>query len=114
YSGSSPNPTRIIARAPLETERRICSAGSAGMPCCCRSWFRQRMKSGAVSIRVPSRSKSTAAGVCSVFTGIPGMHQVIDVDIPPKLVHLGDGVVSHAGEFADFQPGMAKMVGHLR
>src|SRR5690554_5922119 len=113
-SGSSPKPTRIMALAPLDTEGRICSAASGSRLWSWRSWFRQRMKSGAVSIRVPSRSNSTAEGFWSVFTNIPRVHQVVDVDITAQLVAFGDGVVGHTGKLAHVQPGVAQVVGHFR
>src|SRR5690554_4526199 len=103
-----------MALAPLDTEGRICSAASGSRLWSWRSWFRQRMKSGAVSIRVPSRSNSTAEGFWSVFTNIPRVHQVVYVDITAQLVAFGDGVVGHTGKLAHVQPGVAQVVGHFR
>src|SRR5690554_7568277 len=103
-----------MARAPLDTEGRICSAASGSRLWSWRNWFRQRMKSGAVSIRVPSRSNSTAEGFWSVFTNIPRVHQVVDVYITAEFVAFGDGVIGHAGKLAHVQPGVAQIVRHFR
>jgi len=57
--GAVQNASLTMALPPSETEGLIDSMGRVGFPCSCSTWFRAAAKSGAVSARVPSRSKKT-------------------------------------------------------
>ncbi len=55
------NPRSIKARAPRPTITRACASGSVGSRCSPSIVFSEPTRSGAVSTRVPSRSKATVA-----------------------------------------------------
>jgi hypothetical protein len=65
-------------------------------------------RSGAVSARVPSRSKRTASGTALC------PQQVIDVGIGADHALACEGVVTQAGDLEYFQPGVAAKLGKFR
>src|SRR5690242_13059134 len=94
------NAEQTMPRAPLETCGRTLSDGTGARPRRSRIRFTVRAMSGAVSARVPARSKSTASMAPSVTARA---QQVVHVHVAPQRIGLREGIVGHAREVGDLE-----------
>ncbi len=105
-----PNARVINARAPFDTWDLMLESSSGGSECCPRSKLMTTTKSGAVSISVPSRSKSTAS-ILLIMNSLVGLklcvHEVVYRRVVTYFCCVGDRVVSHATNVLNMQGGIS-------
>src|SRR6059058_4857250 len=86
-----------MPRAPAPAMGRYFSSGSDGRPRSVRILSAAAPRSGALSIRVPSRSKRTAFTSCAIIVlAFPGHGQVVDARVATEPVAMRERVVFHA------------------
>src|SRR5260221_12809269 len=107
-----PKPAPIMPRAPCETKSLSSAMGKAGRLRVARMVLRARAISGAVSANVPSRSNSTARvrpaeGRAIALARLAAGDDIVHRHIVVQRVMLAEGVVTHAGKFADREPRIA-------
>src|SRR5690242_3079214 len=107
WSVPMPKAATIMPRAPWETCGRTFSMATAFFPRLASMVFTVSAMSGAVSARVPSRSKRTASST-------HGPQQVVHVHVPSQRIHFREGIVGYAGEVGDLEAGFAARPGKLR
>src|SRR5471032_1383535 len=87
----------IIPRAPFETWGRTVSRATGARPRFSSIKFTVCARSGAVSARVPSRSKRTASITA-------GPEEIVHVHVAAQRIGLRERIVGHAGEVGDGEP----------
>src|SRR3954465_3920906 len=85
-----------MPRAPAPAMGRYMSSGSEGRPRSVRILSAAPPRSGALSIRGPSRAQREGFTCCaSIVLGLPGHGQVVDARVAAEPVAAGERVVFH-------------------
>src|SRR3954468_1251857 len=112
WSGVMPKAMPSMPRAPAPHMGRYASSGNEGRPRATRIWSAAPPRSGALSIRVPSRSNSTARTPRNT-SGLPGRDEVVHRRVAAEPVALAERVVAEAARGLRLEPAGAAVAGEF-